>query len=145
MKARIELVLEPLTREDDVAMFEDSCEALVRHNVRWMLAQKERGLDVPCCAGCGGVRYVAPSAREYRQGYVQLLGAAELLRAGAGACGSIACYDVAACRVEGRDASVVITVQGPRMYHAVVRTPDGIHDPTANMQATTSCGCEAVA
>jgi len=116
----------------------DLLETLVQDNMRWLQAVLDMGVEPPCCSKCGGVKYRAPSERDYQAGAVQFKCAPDMFADGIGACGTIAAYDVAALRVlEQVDAWVVITAGagGASSYHAIVGTPAGEHDPTLEMEA----------
>lgn len=145
--AHFQLSVTPLTPDDEISMMLDLAELVVRDNLRWMQAQEQAGIEVPCCASCAGVKYVPPTSAEYRSANITIDGAQMLLKKKRGACGSIAAYDAAAKRLEGVPAEVLIVPQGGNYYHAVIGTPDGVIDPTAKMESAAApqhggkCAC----
>lgn len=112
-------------------------ELLAEDNEQWIARRSQLGLETPCCARCGGVRYRAPSQREYQRGLVQHDGAHELFRLGHGNCGSIVAFDVAAARViDGKNVwpKIVPGPLGPGSWHAIIESPRGTSDPTLEME-----------
>ncbi len=112
-------------------------ETLVQDNCRWIAAMLQMGIEPPCCAKCGGVLYREPSEADYQAGAIIFKCAPDMFHDGVAACGTVAAYDVAAIRMlEGGNAWVHIEDGGggPSSYHAVVGTPEGIHDPTLEMR-----------
>lgn len=140
---RIDLVLSPGPGAEEAQLLADAAELVVDDNVRWIQRQRAAGHETACCARCGGIVYRPPSRAEYRKGVVTIAGAQAMFDAGHGACGTIAAYDAAAKRVKGQHAwvEVVPSELGPSYYHAIVGTPDGSHDPTAEMERGASCSC----
>lgn len=131
-------VLTTLSAEGDSEVQElaDVLEILVQDNMRWIRAVEARGVEAPCCSKCGGVYYRTPSDSDYEAGAILFKCAPDMFADGVAACGTIAAYDVAALRVkEDGDAWVEIIDGGggPSSYHAVIGTPQGIHDPTESM------------
>jgi len=141
VSAEITITLSP-AGEDEAAELEAVCELVVQSNTQWMERHIADGYEVPCCAKCAGVRYVPPTKADYRLGRIRVDGAQQLLATKRGACGSVAAYDAAAARTEGKEAWVVIVPQGGSYYHAIVGTNDGTYDPTAKMAlGGSTCAC----
>lgn len=76
-----------------------------------------------------GVRYQRePRGREVWQTFDQII------RAGVGDCEDLAAWRAAELRMAGIPARAVAVRTGPKMFHAVVRYPDGrIEDPSAKL------------
>lgn len=138
----VTLRLSPDVGEQEIDQLRQLCELVVQDNVAFFERLANRGIEAPCCCACAGVRYRAPSTREYRSGELRIDGAAHVLETLRAACGGIACYDAAAQRWRGQNASVEIVEQpdlGPSYYHAVVATDEGLTDPSAALQAGKGC------
>lgn len=161
MRRSIEIQL----RCRDDAQFGQQCaelaEALTLINL-WELQQD--GDALPCCLGCGEVRYQPPqpcgppassgrcatSPRPYPcQTILDARGIYETKR---GTCFDLACERAARLRMKGVPATVVVTPRTeagrrvPGQYHAVVETPHGLEDPSLEIQlhpgrCAGSCGC----
>ena len=144
------------------AQFGQQCaelaEALTLINT-WELQQD--GDRLPCCLGCGGVRYQPPQScgvggfvgqppRPYPcQTILDARGIYTLKR---GTCLDLSCERAARLRLRGIEATVVIVPQLEQgrplngQYHAYVETPHGIQDPSYELQhrpgqCAGSCGC----
>lgn len=149
----------------DDAQFGQQCaelaEALTLINM-WEL--REDGDALPCCLGCGGVRYqppqpcgppmtgghCTPAPRPYP--CQTILDARGIYATKRGTCFDLACERAARLRLRGTDATVVVIprVEGgramPGQYHAYVETPYGHEDPSYELQQNPgrcagSCGC----
>ena len=159
MRRSIEIQLR--CRDDD--QFGQQCaelaEALTLINL-WEL--KADGDRLPCCLGCGGVRYqppqpcstptgrCAPQPRPYPcQTILDARGIYETQR---GTCFDLACERAARLRLKGTDATVVVVPRLedghriPGQYHAFVETPHGTEDPSLELRqnpgrSAGSCGC----
>ncbi len=158
MRRSIEIQL----RCRDDAQFGQQCaelaEALTLINL-WELRQD--GDALPCCLGCGGVRYQPPqpcggetgacaTTRPYPCQTIR--DARGIYAAKRGTCFDLSCERAARLRLRGVDATVVVIpqVEGgralPGQYHAYVETPQGPEDPSAELQerpgqCAGSCGC----
>ena len=124
--------------DEEVAELAELLETLVQDNQAWIRKMQDMGIEPPCCSKCGGVLYRAPDQEDYEHGAIMFKCAPDMFADGVGACGPIAAYDAAALReLEGADAWVEIEDGGggPSSYHAIVGTPGGTHDPTAEMEA----------
>lgn len=125
------------TGQGEVDELAQMLEILTQDNERWIQSMLARGVEPPCCAKCGGVKYRVPSQDDYEAGAILFKSAPDMFADGVAACGTIAAYDAAALRVlENGNAWVHIEDGGggPSSYHAVVGTPGGIHDPTLEME-----------
>ena len=157
MRRSIEMQL----RCNDDAEFGQQCaelaEALTLINL-WELRQD--GDHLPCCLGCGGVRYqppqpcAVPSQAAPRPSPCQtILDIRGVYATKRGTCLDLACERAARLRLKGIDATVVVIPRLedgrslPGQYHAYVETPYGHEDPSFELQnapgrCAGSCGCE---
>lgn len=138
----------------DDAQFGQQCaelaEALTLINL-WELRQD--GDRLPCCLGCGGVRYQAPQPCGFSNGGARevcattrpypcqsLLDARGIYATRRGTCFDLACERAARLRLQGVTATVVVVPRLergrplPGQYHAYVETPDGPQDPSQELQ-----------
>jgi len=115
-------------------------------NTLWAIEQMRRGKDVPRSVSETGLLYCPDHASQS----VLLIDAPALLRAGTGSCGSIAALEVGLLRAQavledavplpvarGRYQPSLLRRPGTRTidyWHAVVRTPSGLTDPTASLR-----------
>ncbi len=131
-------------------------DALAWANARWYLEQWDAGRDPPCCTGCAEIRYLPDQPQQH----VTLRAAAELLRAGVGSCGELAAFEAGHQRAEAIRAGKNTLEAGKLawvdlepvagsddVWHAVVRTPSGRIDPSAEKIASSKgarerCGCD---
>ncbi|MCH9682859.1 MAG: hypothetical protein K0V04_15590 [Deltaproteobacteria bacterium] len=139
----------------DDAQFGQQCaelaEALTLVNL-WEL--RADGDALPCCLGCGGVRYQPPQPCGSPYPCQTILDARGIYATQRGTCFDLACERAARLRLRGVGATVVVI---PRLgddgrplsgqYHAYVETPDGVQDPARELQdrpgrCAGSCGCE---
>lgn len=116
---------------DEPELLSALCEIVTQDNVRWMQRAASRGHVVPECAADAGIRYRPPTMSQHRRGHVEIHGAQSMIDQGWGACGGLACFDAAALRFRGQDASprIVAGPWGPGSYHAIVETAAGHFDP----------------
>jgi hypothetical protein len=163
MRRSIEMQL----RCKDDAQFGQQCaelaEALTLINM-WEL--REDGDALPCCLGCGGVRYQPPqpcgpaadsggrcgvAPRPYP--CQMILDARGIYSTKRGTCFDLACERAARLRLRGVDATVVVIPRvengqvAPGQYHAYVETPYGHEDPAFELQnnpgrCAGSCDCD---
>lgn len=93
----------------------------------------------PCCPGCAGIRYEAPSGP-------QAFRSIECMYArGKGACGDLAAMVAGRRRAKGETCRVrvICTDAATREFHAVVELGDGtIVDPTEELEADEDQGDE---
>lgn len=161
MRRSIEVQL----RCGDDSQFGQQCaelaEALTLINM-WELRQD--GDRLPCCLGCGGVRYQPPqpcgapgvgwALDDGRRPYPcqMVLDVRGIYRTKRGTCFDLACERAARLRLRDIDATVVVVPRfehGQRLYgqyHAYVETPHGVEDPSYELQqhpgrCAGSCGC----
>lgn len=160
MKRSIEVQL----RCRDDAQFGQQCaelaEALTLINL-WELRQD--GDALPCCLGCGGVRYQPPqpcgpkadaSCAAMPRPYPcqRILDARGIYATRRGTCLDLACERAARLRLGGIDATVVVIPRVedgralPGQYHAYVETPYGPQDPSVELvdnpgRCAGACGC----
>ena len=124
--------------------------ALLHHiadeNTRWALRSMQRGEAVPRSVTDAGVLYCPDRASQS----VLLVDAPALLGVGVGSCGSIATLEVGLLRARavlkgavplpvarGRYQPSLLRRPGTNAidyWHAVVRTPTGLLDPTTNLR-----------
>lgn len=124
--------------EESKEVIEAFLEALVLSN----LAYYRRYPGGPCCAGCGGVKYRVPRRCEHFSSSQHFDGIERMIVRGYGACGSVAAMRAARLRFEGKDARVVLELQGDRLqFHAVVMVDGERIDPTAKLAKLGDCGC----
>jgi hypothetical protein len=139
MKACIEL---PRFSYPDADAFflERLLNLLADANAAWYLEQWADGRDPPCCAGCTEIRWTEP-----RKSAEQTFHAAPTLIAAprkGWSCGEIAAMDAGAKKAKsirdggtGEEITVVLQHVGDRRWHAVVRTPKGLRDPSRDQDA----------
>lgn len=83
---------------------------------------------------CPGIYSAGVVYKRERKGREQWQTAPEVLRAGFGDCEDLAAWRAAELRVAGIPARAVVIRTGPKMFHAVVRYPDGhIEDPSKRL------------
>lgn len=132
------------TSQISEAQLRQMLELVTRENTAWFLARLRAGRSVRS-ASEAGVRYCPD-----RAGFeVLFLDAETLLDQGIGSCGSIAAYDAGVRRARaqwsGTAAPVAAGRFGPTLisrengkgvdyWHAVVRTPTGLYDPTRDLK-----------
>ncbi len=119
-------------------------ELVTRENTAFFLDRIRQGQETPSTSEAA-VRYCPDQAAHE----VMLLDAATLLDQGVGSCGSLAVYEAGLRRAlaqsngtpaavaSGRFGPVVIprpNHQGVDYWHAVVRTPSGLFDPSRHLQ-----------
>jgi hypothetical protein len=135
---RLTMTLNPAPGAEERARVASELEILCDDNEAYFREMQAGGLEVPCCAGCAGVKYRPPSRSQHNRGDVRFYCASDLLRRGHGDCGSVAAFDAAASRVlEGLGARPLV-IEGPwgrGSYHAIVQSQKGTHDPTEAMEA----------
>jgi hypothetical protein len=119
-------------------------EFVTRENTAFFLGRLRAGQSVQT-ASEAGLRYCPDHASSHE---VVLLDAGVLLDQGVGSCGSIAAHDAAVYRsraqhqgtpspvASGRFAPHLIRQPSTEVdyWHAVVRTPDGLVDPSRHLQ-----------
>lgn len=117
---------------------------VVRENTALFLGQLRAGQQVQSAADAE-LRYCPDRASPHE---IVILDAASLLDQGVGSCGSIAAYEVAYLRAiaqhQGTPAPVAAGRYAPELrrqptrndvayWHAIVRTPSGLYDPTRHL------------
>lgn len=148
----VHMTLCPRRGDPEAQILSELLNVIVLDNVDWMLRKAAKGEEFPCCAKCGGVRYVPPTEHEFRNGHVTYDCAEIMLAKGCGPCGTIAAYDAAARRAkailrgdvtleESVNVAWAALIPSSGGYHAVVETPEKVIDVTAKMERGTSCTC----
>ena len=131
--------------EPSQAVLERLLEALTQANAEWYLEEWAAGRKPPCCASCGGVRYV-PDQRGF--GGIELVPAPEVFRRKEASCGPAAAIAAGEGRAKALQAGyplesammhrVALEPQGNGYWHAVYMSPYGRKDPTTKMQSGAS-------
>lgn len=124
------------SRRAEPATFARALELLAKDNEAWLRRQERAGFELPCCTKCIGLRYAPLSKAFHENGHVIFLCLHDLIEKGGGDCGSIAAAETAIMRCHGKEAWPVVG-KGPwgtGSHHAVVQTPNGVHDPTTKME-----------
>ena len=117
-------------------------------NMVWM---RHVGLEnVPCCLGEAGIRYIDPPGCSKKFPCQNVLSAPEILVRGVATCIDVAAYYSARLRLTGQQAAPIFTnmtdqrgrpVSG--QFHALVDTPQGVHDYTKDLIDGDNARCFA--
>ena len=115
-----------LDNETLARVMEDMLNMGARLNAGYFL----RNPDAPCCLDCGTITYFEPAMSE--RVFFGL--APDVIRQRKTSCAGAAMYEAGHAIAKGKDARVVIQINGPGDFHALVRYPNGsVTDPSADL------------
>lgn len=124
------------------AALERYARAMAANNADWFKAHP----DAPCCTECAKIGYIAPPNCQGNSACQDIKDAPALLRAKVGTCVDIVAFEVGAKLRDGKPAELVLVHETdsngqaiPFSYHALMRTPAGLEDPAAKLQASAGC------
>ena len=143
LKAKHCLTVKVPRGADEIELLTAALDAVSAGNTRRMASG-----DLPCCVQCGELDLVEPREKDHVQRIVEIGGAEEVVRRGAGTCAELAAYDCGA--INRRHAAgksdiyaacdIVKDARGPGRHHVIVMKSDGtIIDHAAPRNG--GCGC----
>jgi len=143
IKAKHCLTIKVPRGSDELDLLRAAMDAVTSSNQRRMASG-----DLPCCVQCGELDLVEPQEKDHQDRIVEIAGAEDVIRRGAGTCAELAAYEAAA--INRRFASgksdvyaacdIVRDARGPGRHHVIVLKSDGtIVDHAVPREG--GCGC----